>query len=298
MFSFVVEKYTYMFNTDALLDIVQLEQLDIGLFRGQNYMTPWKRVFGGQVLGQALNAAYQTVPDDRLAHSIHGYFILSGDVDKPIIYQVENLRDGGSFTTRRVTASQGGKAIFIMSASFQLEQDGFDHQIPMPEVINPENLLADYEIAERLKERSPEVVNIIKYRHQSAIEFRPEDQFQFEEVLPGSMERKVWMKLAEEKDLTIPLQHQLLAYASDYNLLVTAFFPYRTPENSKNFFIASLDHAMWFHRNFDFNDWLLYNVSSPSASNSRGMGHGKIYNRQGELICSVMQEGLIRIKRS
>jgi len=287
-----------MFDTDALLDVVQLEQLDFGLFKGDNYKTPWKRVFGGQVLGQALNAAYQTVPEDRLAHSFHGYFILTGDIEKPIIYQVETLRDGGSFTTRRVTASQGGKAIFVMSASFQLVQEGFNHQIDMPEVIPPEDLLADYKIAERLKDRTPEAVNIIKYRHQSAIEFRPEDQFQFEDETPGAMSRNVWMKLSEERELTIPLQHQLLAYASDYNLLVPAFFPYRTPENSKNFFIASLDHAMWFHRGFDFNKWLLYQVNSPSASNSRGMGHGKIYNRDGELVCTVMQEGLIRIKRN
>jgi len=285
-----------MENLQALLDIIQLEQIDDCLFRGQNYITPWGRVFGGQVLAQALNAAYRTVPEDRMAHSIHGYFILGGDVKKPVIYTVETLRDGGSFTTRRVTASQNGKAIFVMAASFQLKQEGLEHQIDMPSVESHKNILPELEQAELIKEKAPDLYLKIKVREQHAIQFRPVETIALADGEMTSPIRNVWMKLTEAKSLSLPLQHQLLAYASDYDLLLTAIIPHRAKINPMGLFVASLDHAMWFHRDFDFSDWLLYTIQSPSASNSRAMGHGSIFDGKGRLVSTVMQEGLVRVR--
>ncbi len=283
-----------MLDLEQLIDIIELEKIDDCLFIGNNYKTAWKRVFGGQVLAQALNAAYNTVPDDRIAHSLHGYFILGGDIDKPIVYTVSVLRDGGSFTTRRVTASQNGKAIFIMAASFQLKQDGFDHQSDMPDVKGPEKLKTDMEQAESIKLFAPSVYKRMKARHQTAIEFRPVERFAFENAIMGKKARNVWMKVTEKRKLSLPMQHQLLAYASDYDLLLTALYPHRSKVNTDKLFIASLDHAMWFHRDFDFTDWLLFEIDSPSASNSRGMGYGNIYTQDGKLVSTVIQEGLMR----
>ena len=286
-----------MKNLDELIDLLTLEEIDKCLFRGNSYVTSWRRVFGGQVLGQALNAAYRTVPEDRLAHSLHGYFILPGDVDRDIIYQVDVLRDGGSFTTRRVTASQGGRAIFIMAASFQLKQEGIDHQNEMPATKSPENLMTDIQQAEVLKQFAPELAEKLKGRAQNAIEFRPVEHLGFDDSIPGVTHRNVWMKINGENKYPIPLQHQMLAYASDYDLLLSAVYPHRNEIDMNNIFVASLDHAMWFHRDFDFSEWLLYNIDSPSASNSRGMGYGRIFTSEGQLISTVIQEGLIRIRR-
>jgi len=283
-----------MNSLSELVDLLTLEKLDDGLFRGQNQQVNWKRVFGGQVLGQALHAAYQTVPEDRLAHSFHGYFILAGDVSQPIIYNVSTLRDGGSFSTRRVTAIQKGRPIFIMAASFQLVQKGLDHQYDMPEVGQPEDYMTDVEQAETIKDISPKVYQRLKSRHQGAIEFRPVENYPFEDFMSGNANRKVWMKTETEEKLSLPMQHQLLAYASDYDLLMTALYPHNTKINMNKMFMASLDHAMWFHRSFDFSEWLLYDIKSPSASNSRGMGHGSIFGSDGQLVCTVMQEGLLR----
>lgn len=286
-----------MLNLDELIDLIQLEEIDDCLFRGQNYKTPWKRVFGGQVLAQALNAAYQTVPEDRIAHSLHSYFILAGDTSRPIIYQVSVTRDGGSFSTRRVTALQKGKAIFVMAVSFQKKQEGFDHQNTMPEVEGPENLITDFEQAELLQDEAPDIYLRALARKIDALEFRPVEKLSFNQELAGKAIRHVWMKISEKKDIPLPLQHQLLAFASDYDLLLTAVFPHRTEINAMKLFIASLDHAMWFHRDMDFTDWLLYVIDSPSASNSRGMGYGRIFDQKGRLVSTVMQEGLIRVMR-
>jgi len=280
-----------------LIGLLDLEKLDDGLFRGQNYVTPWGRVFGGQVLGQALNAAYQTVDPARIAHSLHSYFILPGDVNLPIIYQVQVIRDGGSFSTRRVTAIQKGRPIFVMAASFQLEQKGFSHQNEMPDVDGPENFLTDMEQAEMLKDTLPQIYKKIQARKQDALEFRPVEKIPFEDFMNGKSMRNVWMKVTEKTDIPIPMQHQLLAYASDYDLLLTAVYPHSKEFDMSKVFVASLDHAMWFHREFDFADWLLYAIVSPSASNSRGMGYGRIFDKNGRLVSTVMQEGLIRISR-
>ena len=286
-----------MNSIDDLTNLLTLEKLDEGLYRGNNLETTWGRVFGGQVLGQALYAAYGTVPEDRIAHSFHSYFILSGDISVPIIYQVQNTRDGGSFSTRRVTAIQKGRPIFVMAASFQLKQDGFDHQIEMPKVGVPNEFMTDMEQAESIKDVSPKIYKYLKGRHQNAIEFRPVEKYPFEDFMTGNADRKVWMKTNDSKDLSLPLQHQILAYASDYDLLMTALYPHNTKVNMGKMFMASLDHAMWFHRDFDFNKWLLYSISSPSASNSRGMGHGSIFDHEGRLVCTVIQEGLLRERR-
>lgn len=278
-----------------LINLLSLEKLDDCLFRGQNYKTPWERVFGGQVLGQALNAAYQTVDPARIAHSLHSYFILPGDIHQPIIYEVQVIRDGGSFSTRRVTAIQKGRAIFVSAISFQLEQEGVDHQNEMPEVLGPESFMTDMQQGELIKETFPKIYRRIQARKQDAIEFRPVEKVPFEDFMNAKPNRKIWMKVTEETDIPIPVQHQLLAYASDYDLLLTAVYPHGTKIDLNKLFIASLDHAMWFHREFDFTDWLLYYIDSPSASNSRGMGYGRIFDQKGRLVSTVMQEGLIRI---
>lgn len=283
-----------MKSLQALIDLLTLEQIDTCLFRGQNYKTPWGRVYGGQVLGQALNAAYRTVPEDRIAHSMHGYFVLTGDIHKPIIYRVETIRDGGSFTTRRVTASQNGKPIFVMTASFQLSQPGLDHQPEKPEVLDPGKVKTDMEQADSIKEFSPALYEKVKAREQNAIVFKPIDMFSFDGTIPGNPQRKVWMKTTSPLEMSLPMQHQLLAFSSDYDLLVTALYPHMGAVDLNKLFLASLDHAMWFHRSVDLNDWLLYVINSPNASNSRGLGYGSIFNQAGELVATVMQEGLMR----
>lgn len=285
-----------MMDIDSLLDIIQLEKIDHGLFSGKNNVPPWGRVFGGQVLGQALNAAYDEMPVDRICHSLHGYFILSGDVNKNIIYQVDPIRDGGSFSTRRVTALQNGKAIFVMAASFQKKETGVQHQSTIPDVKQPESLKTDLEQSQWIKPFSPGFYKSIEFRDKEAIEFRPVEGFQIPSEENQNDLRNIWMKLKQEKTLSIPIQQQLLAYASDYNLLMSAVVKHFTEiKDPKKLFVASLDHAMYFHRDFDFNEWLLYSIDSPSASNARGMGYGKIFSKTGAHICTVIQEGLIRI---
>ncbi len=281
-----------MQNIDELIDLLNLEKIEENIFRGQNYQAPWNRVFGGQVLAQSLYAAYQTVPEDRYVHSLHGYFILTGDISKPIIYHVDRIRDGGSFTTRRIVAIQNGRAIFNMSASFQLIQESFDHQIPMPEVLPPEESVSEEKIANTFKEEAPEIYR--RLTRSRPIEFRRADNFRPLEAKNISPFQHVWFKGKGTLPKDKRLHQAALAYASDYNLLGTALLPHREQIDINKIFLASLDHAMWFHRDFDMDDWLLYAIDSPSASNSRGFTSGKIFNQQGILVASVAQEGLIR----
>lgn len=283
-----------MKTVKELIDLLTLEQIDDRIFRGTNYQTPWNRVFGGQVLGQALHAAYQTVPKDRFAHSMHGYFILAGDINVPIIYEVDTIRDGGSFTTRRVVAIQKGRAIFNMAASFQLKQEGFDHQITMPNVLPPEVLLSDLDQIKAIEKSHPELYKRMTLIHPNAIEFRPVEKIDPANPSPGRPYRHIWMKARETVPTDLPMQHQLLAYASDYNLLTTAARPHRKKTQKADLFVASLDHAIWFHRDFLIDDWLLYATDSPSASNARGFSRGNIFDLEGRLVASVVQEGLIR----
>ena len=284
-----------MKSVEELLALLELEQIEVNIFRGQNYQAPWGRVFGGQVLAQSLHAAQQTVDPDRFVHSLHGYFILAGDISTPIVYSVEVLRDGGSFSTRRVTAIQHGRPIFNMAASFHKEKEGFDHQIKMPDVPAPENLKTDQELIEHLKEVAPKLYAFFK--HERPIEFRPVeiiDPLNPTEVEPR---RNVWLRAGTMQTDDYSVHCEVLAYASDYNLLTTALLPHQGKVSRKDMFFASLDHAMWFHRSFRADEWLLYSMDSPSASNARGFTRGNLFNRQGQLVASVAQEGLMAKRR-
>lgn len=281
-----------MKKISELIDLLSLEKIEENIFRGQNYQTPWKRVFGGQVLAQALHAAMETVPEDRIVHSIHGYFILTGDISQPIIYDVDRIRDGGSFTTRRVVAIQKGRPIFNMAASFQVPSEGFDHQIPMPNVPPPEALMTDEQRAEKYKKTSPILYK--RYSIPRPIDFRPVEEIN--PLKPKNMApfRHIWLKAKDKINGPLSLHQQILAYASDYNLLGTATLPHRKEFKLEKMFLASLDHAMWFHREFRADEWLLYVLDSPSASNERGFTRGNIFSQDGVLVASVVQEGLIR----
>ena len=283
-----------MNNLSDLKQLLSLEKIKDNNFIGQNYKTEWGRVFGGQVLGQSLHAAYQTVPEDRIAHSMHGYFILGGDINVPINYNVDNIRDGKSFTTRRVIAYQKGKAIFIMAASFQLNQEGVNHQINMPSVLTPDLLLTDLQQAINLKKIDSERYEKVLKSHPKVFEFKPVEKATFLKTRNSLPKSHVWFKTKEKLNANISFQHQLLAFASDYSLLLTATLPHREKLFGKKIFYASLDHAIWFHRQFKIDDWLLYSMESPSASNSRGFTLGSIFNQEGEMVASVSQEGLIR----
>lgn len=283
-----------MKSIKELINLLTLEKINSTTFQGQNYKTPWERVFGGQVLAQALHAAYQTVPKDRYAHSMHGYFILTGDIHEPIRYEVDITRDGGSFSTRRVRAIQNGKDIFVMASSFQLRQDGFDHQITMPNVLPPEVLLPDEDQLISLKETNPSLYRRLTAIYPNPIEFRSVENVHSKYLVHPQPFRNVWMKSHDEIELDLPMQQQILAYASDFKLLGTSALPHLQKADESKLFFASLDHAIWFHRDFRIDDWLLYSMDSPSASNARGFSRGNIFNRSGKLIASVVQEGLIR----
>ncbi len=282
-----------MENVKDLEELLTLEQIEVNIFRGQNFKAPWKRVFGGQVLAQSINAAYRTVPEERFMHSMHAYFILAGDIELPIVYEVDVVRDGGSFTTRRVVAIQKGRPIFIMAASFQAKQEGSDHQIEMPKVTGPEHLLSDHDILESIKFKFPSAY--AAYMHERPIEFRPVENYGPLLTKDGEPFQHIWFRAKGEVNHGLRMQHQILAYASDYNLLTTATLPHREKLNKSKSFLASLDHAMWIHREFDISKWHLYALDSPSASNSRGFTRGNIFNQEGKLVASVVQEGLIRL---
>jgi acyl-CoA thioesterase II len=278
--------------TDAqpqlLTDILELELLDVDLYRGRSPRTDRQRIFGGQVAGQALVAAGRSVEADRTVHSLHAYFLRPGDVTVPVIYDVDRIRDGGSFTTRRVVARQRGRAIFHLSASFQVSEEGLEHQLPMPEAAAPESLpplssaqLGNDPIAERIAEDSS-----IDLRYAPPGLLEPN---------AGLTRQQVWFRATEELG-DDPLLHVCVAaYASDLTLLVTALLPHgKRPAELQ---MASLDHAMWFHRPFRADDWLLYDATSPWARGARGLAMGRIYTRRGELAASVVQEGLMRMRR-
>ncbi|MEP2238121.1 MAG: acyl-CoA thioesterase II [Maribacter sp.] len=277
-----------------LIELITLNKIDDTIFEGENYQAPWGRVFGGQVLAQSLHAAYQTVPEDRIAHSLHGYFILGGDLRYPIRYEVDTIRNGGSFTTRRVVAKQNGVAIFNMAASFQVKTDGVNHQFPMPNLIPPEKLTTSLEQVEEIKELHPTAYKRLKAIQPKVFDFKPVEKFTTQLVENGSPFFNTWLKTSDRSEISLPMQQQLLAYASDYNLLTTATLPHREELNKGETFYASLDHAIWFHRDFDITKWLLYSMDSPSASNSRGFARGSVYDRKGVLVASVAQEGLMR----
>ena len=284
-----------MKDFDELRSVLELERIEDNLYRGQSYRTPWGRVFGGQVLAQSIHAAQLTVPDDRTLHSMHAYFLLAGDIDMPIVYDVERVRDGGSYTTRRIKAIQKGRPIFTMEASFQTAEEGFSHSIPMPDVPEPEGLLNDQQIGEALKEQSPELYRLTRVAR--PIECRPTRGIEQYANTATDPCQHIWIKAKGSLADTDRMHQVALTYVSDYNLLATAVLPHWAIASRDKVFMASLDHAMWFHRPFRMNDWLLYSIVSPSASNGRGYSRGSLFTRDGELVASVAQEGLIRSQR-
>jgi acyl-CoA thioesterase-2 len=280
---------------DLLLRLLELERLELNLFRGRNRDIGSGRVFGGQVLAQGLAAAGQTV-EGRAAHSLHGYFMLPGDLDTPVLYQVDRIRDGKSFTTRRVLAIQQGREIFSMLCSFHVAEDGIGHGAPMPEVPPPEELPRELDLVRAMAERIPEPLRAV-YTQDRPLDFRPVDP-----VNPFAPDRReplkhVWFR-AEGAMPDHPILHQaVLAYASDYGLLGTALLPHGLSFLRRDVQAASLDHAVWLHRPFRVDDWLLYTTDSPAAAGARGFTRGSIFTRDGALVASTAQEGLLRLRR-
>ncbi|MGB2475640.1 MAG: acyl-CoA thioesterase [Flavobacteriaceae bacterium] len=281
-----------MQTPEGLSQLLTLKKITSDSFEGENYQTLWKRVYGGQVLAQALHAANQTIPKDRTVHSLHGYFILPGDIKLPINYKVDNLRDGGSFTTRRVTAYQNGKAIFILAASFQIIQGAMDQHITSPATTAPENLTSDVDLLKSSKSVSDGVKLHLLARQPFAFEFRPEKDYSHK--IGPEENRNVWFKLKKKTTLTPQQQKEFLAYAVDYDILIMAIISHYQDEFDQPLQVASLDHAMWFHRSFDVNEWLLFSMDSPNISGARCLGKGSIFDRNGHLVATVIQEGLAR----
>lgn len=276
-----------------LLDLLKLETIEQGIYRGQSQDLGFGAVFGGQVIGQALSAAKDSLPEDRKVHSLHSYFLRPGDAHKPIIYDVEIIRDGKSFSARRVKAIQFGKPIFYMTASFQVAEEGFEHQDTMPEVPGPEGLVSDLDIYREHAELIPEAIRN-KFISEKPIEMRfvtAVNPFKPEVSEP---KRYVWFRANGPMPDDPRIHKYLLAYASDFNFLPTALQPHGRSFAQSNIQMATIDHAMWFHRDFRMDDWLLYAIDSPTASGARGLVRGQFFNRKGVLVASTIQEGVVR----
>ena len=286
-----------MAAVEELLSTLDLEQLEHNLFRGRSPQNGWQRVFGGQVVGQGLVAAGRTVAaQDRLAHSLHAYFLRPGDPKVPIIYEVDRIRDGGSFTTRRVVAIQHGHAIFSMAASFHKPEHGFEHQAAMPEVPPPEALPSEEELLARLLPNMPQEVRFY-WERERPIELRPVDLSRFFSRQKLDPKQYLWIRTNGKLPGDNFRLHQCaLAYASDFSLLDTALIAHGRVLFDPRLMLASLDHALWFHRPFRADEWLLYVQDSPSAQVGRGFCRGSIFSRDGKLVASTAQEGLIREK--
>ena len=281
---------------DELLDILDLERLEHNLYRGRSPQVEWQRVFGGQTIAQALVAAQRTVEPDRYVHSLHGYFMRPGDIKVPIVYEVDRIRDGGSFTTRRVLAIQHGHAIFSLEASFQVDEKGLEHQFALPDdVPPPEGLQTQRQLLEKA-ERVPEAVRRF-WARERPLELRPVNLQHYESRDKLPPRQNVWIRLAGPVPDDRALQSVLLAYLSDMTLLDTSTFAHGRGLFDPDIQAASLDHSMWFHRPHALDGWLLYAQDSPSSSGSRGFSRGTLYARDGTLIASMAQEGLIRLKR-
>ncbi|KAF7768986.1 acyl-CoA thioesterase II [Pseudoalteromonas citrea] len=278
---------------DDLLSLLKLEEIEQGIYRGQSQDLGFPQVFGGQVMGQALSAAKYTLPEARYVNSLHSYFLRPGDPAKPIVYDVETIRDGKSFSTRRVSAIQYGKPIFYMTASFQGDEAGLSHQSEMPKVPEPETLKSSIEFYQENASLIPESLRH-KFTREMPLEMRPVDfqnPFKPQKTAP---QRHVWFKANGAMPDDRRIHNYLLAYASDFEFLPTALQPHGLSFMHPSMQVATIDHAMWFHRPFRLDDWILYSVDSPSASNGRGLVRGQFFNRDGELIASTMQEGVMR----
>jgi acyl-CoA thioesterase-2 len=281
----------------GLLKVLDLEPLELNLFRGITPQVGWQRVYGGQVLGQALVAAGRTVDEPRGVHSLHGDFLLAGDPAIPILYEVERTRDGGSFTTRRVKAIQHGRAIFTMSVSFHKHEEGFEHALAMPEVPPPEELPSAGELMVRLIDTLPK--NMQSYwKRENPIELRPVSVSRYMSRDPHPAQQNIWLRANGPLPDDLRLHQCVLAYASDFTLLDTALIAHGKLLFDADIQLASLDHALWFHRPFRADEWLLYAQDSPNASGARGFCRGSFFTRDGQLVASTAQEGLIRKRQT
>lgn len=286
-----------------LLDVLTLEKIDTNIYRGVTPETTNRRVFGGQVFAQAMRAAQDTVDQERMVHSQHAYFLRPGDPSVPILYEVDAIRDGSSFTTRRVVASQRGKAIFNTELSFQIMEPGLSHQADMPNCVGPEGLEDDsvrwaalaLSMAQRDKERSKATRPSLR-----PILMRSVNPIDYQHPKPRAAEQLIWIKASDSlTDMGIGedpgLHRAILAYASDFNLMGTSMLPHAISVMNPNLQPASLDHCIWFHDEFKADEWLLYAMDSPRASHSRGLNRGSFFSRDGRLVASTIQEGLIRL---
>lgn len=278
-----------------LLSLLELERIEDNIFRGESRDIGSPQVFGGQVLGQALTAANYTVGDGvRIVHSLHAYFLRAGDVNSPIVYDVDRARDGRSFSNRRVVAIQHGRPIFNMAASFQVVEEGLEHQSQMPAVAGPEGLADVRELYAQYVDKVPEKLR--RYlAHERPFELRPVEHVDMLSPEKTQPRRHLWLRTVDSLPDDPDLHRNLLAYVSDYQLLTTATLPHGVRYEHGNVQLASLDHAMWFHRPFRVDEWLLYALDSPTATGARGLARGQFYTRDGRLIASTAQEGLIRI---
>lgn len=281
-------------DATELLALIQPQALEMNLFRGESRDIGTPQVFGGQVLAQALLAASATVEENRLAHSLHAYFLRAGDPEAPIIYDVDRSRDGRSFSARRVVAIQHGRQIFTLASSFQEPQAGVEHQSAMPDVPGPDDIPPPAAIApEQLQQISRKLRRWVN--RFGPFEVRPVDFYDPFNPQPREPRHQFWFRLLGDVRDDPVLNRALLAYVSDFHLLGTATLPHGISLLKGNVVMASLDHAMWFHREFRMDDWLLYDCDSPNAGGSRGLARGTIYDRQGRLVASTAQEGMIRV---
>jgi acyl-CoA thioesterase-2 len=279
----------------GLINLLDVEPLEVNLFRGQSHDIGNKSVFGGQVLGQALAAALKTVDGDRQVHSMHAYFLRPGDVRVPIVYDVDRIRDGKSFATRRIRAIQHGQAIFNMAASFQVPEEGVEHTVGMPQAPDPESLRSEYDWRAEWAVHLPEKVRPTFLRRRP-VDLRPVDPqnpFVPDKRAPRKL---VWFRVDGRLPDAPALHQAMLAFASDFGLMGTAMLPHGISWFTPQVQGASLDHAMWFHRLFRVDEWLLYEMDSPTAVGARGLNIGKIWSRDGRLVCTVVQEGLQRVR--
>ena len=276
-----------------LIRLLDLERIEHNIFRGHSPATGWQRVFGGQVVSQAVVAAQRTVEEDRPIHSLHGYFMRPGDPSVPIVFEVDRIRDGRSFTTRRVVAIQHGRAIFSLSASFQVVEPGLEYQHPMPDIPHPRDLPSEEELRAQFLEHAPEPVRNY-WKRQRAVEIRPTSLEHYLSSKPLPPEQHIWVRATAPVPDDPALRSAILAYVSDMTLLDTALFVHGRSIFDRTLQVASLDHAMWFHRAYDPAQWLLYTQDSPNTVGARGLTRGSLYTEDGVLVASTVQEGLIR----
>jgi len=278
---------------DDLLHLLKLECIEDNIFRGESRDIGSPRVFGGQVLGQALRAASATV-EDRQVHSLHAYFLRAGDVNASIVYNVDRARDGRSFSNRRVVAIQHGRQIFNMTASFQKPETGLEHQAPMPEVPGPDTLSDIRELTNAVLDKIPEKMRRY-FTHERPFHLRPVESIALLSAEKTEPRQHIWVRATGPLPDDPEVHRNLLAYVSDYQLVATATLPHGIRFEHGNVQLASLDHAMWFHRPFRLDEWLLYSMESPNAGDARGLARGQFFSTDGKLVASTAQEGLIRI---